>query len=119
MTDKVVVLVTCGSMKEARKIARAVVERRLAACVNVVGARVESIYRWKGKIERAKESLLLMKTSRGRFRALEAEVRRLHGYDVPEIIALAIVAGSSEYLAWISECVEPRRGRGGRDGKRR
>lgn len=105
MTDKILVLVTCGSVGEARKIARALVERRLAACVNMVGARVESVYRWKGKVERAKEVLLVIKSSRGRFRALEREVKRLHNYSVPEIIAVPIAAGSAEYLTWISECV--------------
>lgn len=105
MTDKVLVLVTCGSAGEARRIARALVERRLAACVNVAGAPVESVYRWKGKVERAKEVMLVIKSSRARFRALQAQVKRLHSYDVPEIIALPIVAGSREYLAWISERV--------------
>jgi periplasmic divalent cation tolerance protein len=105
MTDKIVVLVTCGSQKEARHIARALVEARLAACVNVVQAPVESIYRWKGKVERAREFLLMIKTSRKRFAALEAEVRRLHSYDVPEIIALPIERGSQPYLAWIDESV--------------
>lgn len=101
MTDKMVVLVTCGSQKEARRIARALVEARLAACVNVVQSPVESIYRWKGKVEAAREFLLLIKSSRKRFAALEAEVRRLHSYDVPEIVALPIERGSKPYLAWI------------------
>lgn len=101
MTDKMVVLVTCGSQKEARRIARALVEARLAACVNVVQSPVESIYRWKGKVEAAREFLLLIKSARKRFAALEAEVRRLHSYDVPEIVALPIERGSKPYLAWI------------------
>lgn len=103
MTDKIVVLVTCGSAKEARRIARALVEKRLAACGNILEAPVRSIYRWKGKVETAKEYLLLIKTSRRRFKALQDEVKRLHGYDVPEIIALPIASGSPEYLKWISE----------------
>ena len=98
-------MVTCGSAREARKIARALVERRLAACGNVVEAPVRSIYRWKGKVESAKEYLLLIKTTRKRFSALQGEVKRLHSYDVPEIIALPIAAGSAEYLRWVSECV--------------
>jgi periplasmic divalent cation tolerance protein len=103
--DKIVVLVTCGSRSEAGKIGRALVQRRLAACVNVVGSPVRSIYRWKGRVEDAKEILLLVKTSRLRFAELRREVQRLHSYDVPEIVALPIVAGSREYLAWIHENV--------------
>ncbi|HXJ16099.1 MAG TPA: divalent-cation tolerance protein CutA [Candidatus Polarisedimenticolia bacterium] len=105
MTDKIVVLVTCGSMKEGRRIARALVDRRLAACVNVLRGSVESIYRWKGRVETARESLLVIKTSRRRFATLRAEIQRLHSYDVPEIVALPIEAGSREYLEWISTSV--------------
>jgi periplasmic divalent cation tolerance protein len=105
LTDKIVVLVTCGSAKEARRIARALVENQLAACGNILEAQVRSIYRWKGKVETAKEYLLLIKTSRRRFAALQAEVKRLHSYDVPEIIALPIATGLPEYLRWIGECV--------------
>ena len=105
MTDKVVVLVTCESAKEARLIARALVERRLAACGSILEAPARSIYWWKGKVESAKEHLLIIKTSRRRLRALEAEVTRLHTYDVPEIIALPIAAGSVDYLKWLSESV--------------
>ncbi|HXZ13353.1 MAG TPA: divalent-cation tolerance protein CutA [Candidatus Sulfotelmatobacter sp.] len=105
MTDKIVVLVTCGSAKEARRIARALVEERLAACGNILEAPVRSIYRWKGKVEAAGEFLLVIKSSRKRFAALEREVKRLHSYDVPDIIALPIVMGSSDYLRWVAECV--------------
>jgi len=105
MTDKVVVLVTCGSAKEARRIARAVVEQKLAACVNVLDARVESVYRWKGKVESAKEFLLLIKTSRRRLPALQKKIQQLHSYDVPEVVALPIVAGSRRYLAWVNDSV--------------
>ena len=107
MTDKVVVLVTCGSAKEARRIARAVVEQKLAACVNVLDARVESVYRWKGKVESAKEFLLLIKTSRRRLPALQKKIQQLHSYDVPEVVALPIVAGSRRYLAWVNDSVGP------------
>lgn len=100
-----VALVTCGSRAEARRIARAVVTQRLAACANLFEARVESIYRWQGKVEQAREFLLLMKTSTARLVALEAEVKRLHSYDVPEFIALPIVAGSQAYLRWLGECL--------------
>jgi periplasmic divalent cation tolerance protein len=97
-----VVLVTCASIAEARKIGRTVVEKKLVACANIV-AGVESIYRRKGKVERAREALVIMKTSATRLRSLEREVKRLHSYDVPEFITLTIVAGSKEYLQWIGE----------------
>jgi len=111
MTDKVVVLVTCGSRGEAQKIARALVEKRLAACVNILGARVHSIYRWKGKVESAREWLLVIKSTRRRLKALRAEVERLHSYDVPEVIALPVAAGAPRYLAWVADAVSPARGR--------
>jgi periplasmic divalent cation tolerance protein len=96
-----VVLVTCSSFAEARRIARVVVEARLAACVNILPGAVTSIYRWKGKVESAKERLLLIKTSRWRLAKLRAEIERLHSYEVPEFIALPIAAGSPAYLAWM------------------
>jgi periplasmic divalent cation tolerance protein len=108
VTDKIVVLVTCGSAREARRIALELVEGWLAACGNIPEAPVRSIYRWKGKVETAREYLLTVKTSRRRFAALEKTVKRLHSYDVPEIIALPIAAGSAEYLKWIDECVGAR-----------
>jgi uncharacterized protein involved in tolerance to divalent cations len=101
LTDQCVVLVTCGSATEARRIARAVVDQRLAACVNILPGAVTSIYRWKGKVETARERLLLVKTSRKRLAKLQAAVERLHSYEVPEFIALPIVAGSRAYLAWM------------------
>jgi len=103
LTDKCLVLVTCGSVAEARRIARAVVEVRLAACVNVLPGAVTSIYRWKGKVESARERLLLIKTSRKRLAKLQTTVERLHSYEVPEFIALPITAGSRAYLAWLEE----------------
>jgi periplasmic divalent cation tolerance protein len=105
MTDKIVVLVTCGSKKEARKIAQALVERRLAACVQEIGVPVRSMYRWKGRVESANEALLLIKTSRKRFSAVSTLVKKLHSYEVPEIIALNIADGSREYLDWITSNV--------------
>ena len=101
MTDKYLVLVTCPSAAMAKRIARAVVELRLAACVNVLPGGVTSIYRWKGKVESARERLLLIKTSRTRLSKLKAAVERLHSYDVPEFIALPIAAGSRGYLGWL------------------
>jgi len=100
------VLVTCSSLSEARKVARAVVEKQLAACVNIHSAPVESIYRWKGKVETAREHLLLIKTTAHRLKALEREVRRLHSYDTPEFIAVPIVSGATSYLSWLRQNVE-------------
>jgi periplasmic divalent cation tolerance protein len=110
MTGKIVVLVTCGSAREAKRIARALVGRRRAACANILRVPIESVYRWKGKIESAREFLLVVKTSRKRFPALQREVQRLHSYEVPEIIALPIASGERRYLAWISESVRPAKG---------
>lgn len=104
----VAVLVTCGTRVEARKIARAVVAGRLAACVNVLETRVESFYQWKRKVERGREFLLVIKTSRRRLGKLRAEIERLHSYDVPEFIALPIVSGSPAYLRWLEESLAGR-----------
>lgn len=103
-----VVLVTCATLEEARKIARAVVEKRLAACVNIVTHAVESFYTWEGKLENSSEYLLMMKTSEERLSELQKEVMSLHSYDTPEFVVLAIVAGSEEYLKWVGESVEVR-----------
>jgi periplasmic divalent cation tolerance protein len=100
------VLVTCGSRAEAQRIAREIVTRRLAACANLLEPPVQSIYRWKGKVEKAREFLLLIKTSAARLGALEAEVKRLHSYDVPEFIALPIIGGSAAYLRWLADCMD-------------
>jgi periplasmic divalent cation tolerance protein len=106
MTDKIVILVTCGSRREAKKIARHLVESKLAACVNV-SSPVASVYRWKGKIQDDREYLLLIKTRRELFPIVEATVRALHSYTTPEVIALQIVEGAQDYLQWIDESVEP------------
>jgi periplasmic divalent cation tolerance protein len=102
-----IVLVTCGTLIEAKRIARIVVTKRLAACVNVVMSPVESVYRWKNKVEKACEYLLLIKTTANLLAGLEREVKRLHSYDVAEFIALPIIAGSREYLSWLGKCVKP------------
>ena len=91
-------------MGEARKIGRGVVEKKLAACTNIVPG-VESIYRWKGKVESAGEVLVVIKTIAVRLRELEREVRRLHSYEVPEFIVLPVISGSLKYLSWIGENV--------------
>lgn len=100
-----VVLVTCATLEEARKIAREVVEKHLAACVNVVTHAVESFYTWEGELENGSEYLLIMKTSEDRLEELKSEVLRLHSYDTPEFIAVPIVAGSETYFKWLEESV--------------
>jgi len=102
MTDKIVILCTCGSEEEAGRIARALVAEHLAACVSVLpGAR--SFYRWKGEIESASEWLLVIKSSRARFAELRAALEKAHSYEVPEILALPIVDGAPNYLQWLDE----------------
>lgn len=100
---KLIVFVTCANRREAAKIARAVVEARLAACANILPGRVHSIYPWKGKVESARETMMILKTSRRRFDALRRTIERLHSYDTPEIIALPITLGARKYLAWIED----------------
>jgi periplasmic divalent cation tolerance protein len=101
MTDKIVVLTTCASADEAEKIARALVSKKLAACVNMLPA-VRSIYRWKGAVEDAQEIQLVMKSSRGLFDEVRAEIEKLHSYEMPEVIAIPIVDGSEAYLDWLN-----------------
>jgi len=98
--DFIIILVTTSSEEEGRKIAQVLVEKRIAACVNIIND-IESIYRWKGKISDEKEVLLLIKTRKKLYKSVEEEVRKLHSYEVPEIIALPIVSGSKDYLYWI------------------
>jgi periplasmic divalent cation tolerance protein len=97
---------TTASRAEARRIARTLVDRHLAACAQIVGP-IESIYRWQGKVETAREWLCLIKTTRARFGELALEVEALHSYDTPEIIAVPIVAGSRRYLDWLASSVCP------------
>jgi len=97
------VLVTCGSLAESRKIARVMVAKHFAACVNVLTAPVESLYNWRGKLETSREHLLLIKTTAKRLKALEREILRLHSYETPEFLVLPIVAGSKAYLGWLAE----------------
>jgi periplasmic divalent cation tolerance protein len=107
MTDCVQVLTTAGSEEEAGLIAELLVERRLAACVQVVGP-VVSRYRWQGAIEEEREWQCLAKTTAAAYEAVEAAIREVHSYDEPEIIATPIVAGSAGYLAWIENEVSER-----------
>jgi periplasmic divalent cation tolerance protein len=97
------VLVTCPSLPEARKIARTMVQKHLAACVNIHTAPVESIYTWKGKLETSREQLLLIKTTARRLKSLEREVLRLHSYETPEFLVLPISTGCPAYLSWLAQ----------------
>ena len=100
MTDAILILVTAGSETEAETIAKTLVEERLAACVNLLSP-IRSIYRWEGKITDDREWLLMIKTQAARFAAVEARVTALHSYQVPEVIALPIQAGTAAYLRWV------------------
>lgn len=101
-----VVFVTCANRAQATRLSRHLVRRHLAACVTVVPA-VESVFWWRGKVERARETLLIIKTTRQAFERLRAAVVRLHSYDTPEIIALPIVQGHPPYLAWVRASTRP------------
>ena len=100
MMDKIVVLTTCDSEQQAKKMARHLVEQRVAACVNIL-PQAQSVYRWKDKIEDSAEWLLVIKSRRDLFAALRVEIEKLHTYEVPEILALQIVDGSAAYLGWL------------------
>ena len=100
----IVMFVTSSSKKEAERIAGCLLKGRLVACANIIGP-VESRFWWKGKIDRVKEALLILKTTKANFARVEKTIKRLHSYEVPEIIALPVVAGSREYLGWISACL--------------
>jgi len=104
MTDKIVVLVTGTSVRQCKKIARRLLEKRLIACANLV-PQVHTLYRWKGKIADEKECWMTLKTTRALFPALRLEVERQHSYTLPEVIALPIVYGAPNYLDWIDESV--------------
>jgi len=106
VTDKVVTMVTAASRRECRKIARHLVDKKLAACVNITQP-MESVYRWKGKIADEKEYLMLIKSTRELFPEIKLEISELHSYHTPEIICLPIVEGSRDYLQWISDSVKP------------
>jgi periplasmic divalent cation tolerance protein len=106
MTDKIVVLVSAGSVRECKRIARELLDKRLIACANVI-ASVQSLYTWKGKTADEKECLMILKSSRELFPALQSEIEKLHSYSVPEIIALPIIDGAQNYLGWLGESIGP------------
>jgi|SRR5919201_6999566 periplasmic divalent cation tolerance protein len=104
MTDKIIVLTTAGSKEEARAIANALVERRLAACVNVIGP-MESVFRWKAKMDFASEYQLVIKTTEAAFERVRDAIKELHSYELPECIRISINGGNAAYLDWLEESV--------------
>ena len=98
--DRIIILITAGSEEEAHRIAQLLVKKKKAACVNIVPT-VDSVFRWKGRVDSARESLLLVKTRASLLSEIISLVKEAHGYEVPEIIALPIVGGSEEYLKWL------------------
>jgi periplasmic divalent cation tolerance protein len=104
MTDARVVLTTCGNRDEAEKIATALVEARVAACVNIVGP-IRSVYRWEEKVEKAEEFLLIVKTWGEAYEDVERMICELNSYDLPECVALRVERGSEAYLEWVENAV--------------
>jgi periplasmic divalent cation tolerance protein len=102
MTDKRLVLTTAASEPEAKRIARELVDRRLAACVNIV-PRIQSVYRWEGAVEELEEYLLLIKTAESKEEELRQAVGELHSYELPECISITMESGSADYLKWIED----------------
>lgn len=102
-----IVLTTCGDIQQATQIAETLVGEALAACVNIVPA-VRSVYRWQDKIQVDEEVLLVIKSARGLYRAIEQRINELHSYELPEIVAVPIVTGANKYLQWINEQVAVR-----------
>lgn len=100
----IVVLITAASYEEAEKIASSLVSRKLAACVNIIDD-VESFFWWKGKLDRAEEVLLIIKSKQAVFKKIVTQVKKLHSYEVPEIIALPIIVGDEKYMDWLNESV--------------
>jgi len=101
-SEIIVVFVTVPGLKEGSRISRAVLTSRLAACVNVIPG-IQSMYQWKGKIVQEKEAMLVIKTTRLRYRKLEEKIKELHSYEVPEVIAIPLICGSSQYIEWVTK----------------
>jgi len=106
VTDKVVIFVTAASPDECKKIARHLVESRLAACVNITQP-IESVYRWQGQIAEEREFLLIVKSTRELFPEIKTAISSIHSYQTPEIICLPVSDGSPSYLQWIADSVKP------------
>ncbi|HET9177938.1 MAG TPA: divalent-cation tolerance protein CutA [Terriglobia bacterium] len=106
MTDKVVIMVTASSRRECRRIARRLIEEKLAACVNITQP-IQSVYRWEGKIDHGREFLMFIKTTRDLFPQIRSEIALIHSYHTPEIICLPIIDGSPNYLQWVADAVGP------------
>ena len=100
----ILIMVTCASKEEAHKISGQLLRKRLVACASIL-PKIESKFWWKGKLDSAREILVTMKTVRSNFKKIEALIKSLHSYEVPEIIAVPIVAGSRDYLDWISRTI--------------
>ena len=100
MTEKILVLSNCGSEEEARRVARALVEARVAACVSIVPG-IQSVYHWQGAIQEDSEWMLVIKSTRPMFDSLAAELRKIHSYQVPEVLAIPVIAGDQNYLDWM------------------
>lgn len=103
-TQYIIILVTAKDKKEATKIARGLLEARLIACANIIGG-IQSIFTWQGKIDNAKEAVLILKTKKTLFKKISIKIKSLHSYQTPEIIALPILDGSKNYLDWINSSV--------------
>ena len=104
--DPIIVFMTAANGEEATRLAEMLIGAHLAACVQIL-PEMESVYRWQGQVERQSEIFLLAKTTAGKFADLEREVRALHSYETPEIVAVPIVAGSTPYLTWLAESLQP------------
>ncbi|MCM8780138.1 MAG: divalent-cation tolerance protein CutA [Candidatus Omnitrophica bacterium] len=105
MNNIILVLITCANMNEAQRISRALVREKLCACVNIVSG-IKSVFWWQGKIDSSPEVLLLAKSLKNKFAKIVKLVKSLHSYEVPEIIALPIIAGEKKYLSWIRKSVK-------------
>jgi periplasmic divalent cation tolerance protein len=105
MSDAVIVFSTCATRDEAERIAKAIVEERLAACVQLLPP-IRSVYRWQGAVEESEEILLLIKTTGASFLPLKDRIEELHSYDTPEIMAVPVVAGAQKYLTWLQESTQ-------------
>ena len=106
-SEIIIVFVTVPGLREGSRISKAILTSRLAACVNVIPG-VQSIYKWKGKIVQEKEAMLVLKTTRPRYRKLEQKIKQLHPYEVPEVIAIPLIFGSPQYIEWVTREVADR-----------